>query len=79
MRRMVYVRRLNASTTVTADGYSFDLRWVQDPGEQPVIEEVFINGSTHNAIDFIDPKMISYWADSLAEEAASLREDYAYS
>lgn len=77
--RREYTGRVNAPTVVTADGYSFDLRWVQDPGEQPVIEEVFINGSTHNAIDFIDPKMISYWAGSLAEEAASLREDYAYS
>ncbi len=78
MPRRTSTRPLRLSGTRVIDGYTVEVTWVQEHGTMPVIEEVFIGGSTHNAIDFIHPNIIEMWEDSLVEVAIDLREDYAY-
>ena len=77
-----YERSIRYNTTKEVDGYVFHLHCVQlAPNEGVTIEEVFIGDSTHNAVDFIDPKLVLMWERELDTEMpeirAEIREDSA--
>ena len=73
-----YERSIKYSTTKEVDGYVFRLHGVQlSPNEGVTIEEVFIGDSTHNAVDFLDPKLVLMWERGLDTEMPEIREEIA--